>query len=157
MKQEHIEILSCRFGKSVTMAYFNKVDSQNYDVENSDNVPHPDLKKAVTALHKEMAGAFYVLGPEKDNFAPNGFTITKAGGEETIDQVDISGKLTSAYKDTVTIKSGDIPINTGELDNKITKLRMELWEFFFNEKYAVSQGSLEGMPTKKDAAKQADK
>ena len=102
MKAEHIEILSCKFGKTITMAYFNKVDSLNYDVEDGDDPPHADLKKALVALHPDLAATHYVLGEERENFLPHGFSITKAGNEEKVDQVEILGKLQTTGGDKVT-------------------------------------------------------
>ncbi len=148
MKAEHIEILSCKFGKTITMAYHNKVDTFNYDVEDGDRPPHGDLKKALIPLHVEFAAAHYVLGEERENFIPDGFVITKAGDKETIDQVKITGKIITAHKDKIGNNSGDIPMTTKGLEEKIELLRVELWAFFFNEKTAVTQGNLPGFPKK---------
>lgn len=150
MKAEHIEILSCKFGKTISMAYFNKVDTLNYDVEDGDELPHPDLKKALVVLHPDMAAAHYVLGEERENFLPSGFSITKAGDEDSIDQVSIAGKLETSHGDKVSINSGDIPMTKKGLEEKINTLRTELWAFFFNSKTAVTQGNLPGFPKKGD-------
>ncbi len=148
MKAEHIEILACKFGKNVSMKYFNKVDSLNYDVEDGDEVPHPDLKKALVALHPDLAAAHYILGEERENFLPSGFSITKAGDDDKIDQVNISGKLVTAHGSKIPINSGDIPMTSKGLEEKIETLRTEYWAFFFNEKSAVTQGNLPGFPKK---------
>lgn len=148
MKATEIEILACKFGKIISMKYYNKVDSLNYDVEDGDELPHPDLKKALVALHPDLAASHYVLGEERENFMPSGFSITKAGNEDTIDQVNIPGKLGTSHGDKVSINSGDIPITSKGLDEKINNIRVELWSFFFNSKTAVTQGNLPGFPKK---------
>lgn len=155
MKAEHIEILSCKFSKTITMAYHNKVDTLSYDVEDGDRPPHPDLKKALIPLHVEFAAAHYVLGEERENFIPDGFVITKAGDKEIKDQVKITGKIQTSHEDKVTCNSGDIPMTSKGLEDKIEALRVELWAFFFNEKTAVTQGNLPGFQSKKDAVKDA--
>jgi len=153
MKKEHIEILACKFGRVISIDYHSKLDDRNHSIEEGDDIPHGDLKKALVALHPELAASHYVLGEERENFQPSGFSVTKAGKEETIDQVNISGKIVTAHKDKVTINSGDIPMTEGKVQEKIDTLRDELWEFFWNEKTAVSQKGIPGMQTKKEAAK----
>ena len=150
MKANTIEILACKFGKVISMKFHNKMDDLNYDVEDGDRPPHPDLKKALVPLHIEFAAAHYVLGEERENFIPDGFVITKAGDKETIDQVKITGKIQTSHGDKVTSNSGDIPMTSKGLEEKIEALRVELWAFFFNEKTAVTQGNLPGFPKKGD-------
>lgn len=157
MKAEHIEILSCKFSKVISMEYHNKVDTLNYGVEDGDELPHPDLKKALVALSPDLAAAHYILGEERENFLPSGFSITKAGNDDTIDQVSISGKLITSHGDKVTITSGDIPLTSKGLEEKIGTLRTELWAFFFNLKTAVTQGNLPGFPKKGDDLGKEDK
>ena len=150
MEAKHIQILSCKFGKTIEMSYHNKVDTLTYDVKDGDETPHPDLKKALVALHPYLAAAHYVLGEERENFLPKGFKVTEAGNEDTIDQVSIFGELINAYDNSVAVNSGNIPINTGELEEKIETLRTELWAFFFNNKTAVTQTEIPGFPKKGD-------
>ena len=154
MEANQIEILSCKFGKKLSMGYYNRVDTLNYDVEDGDETPHPDLKKALVALHPDLAASHYVLGEERENFQPTGFSITKAGDEDKIDQVNIDGKLVNSYGDKITIKSGNIPINSKGLEEKIDTLRTEYWAFFFNEKTATTQGNLPGFQSEKEAVKE---
>lgn len=148
MKVNAIEILSCKFGKTISMAYYNKVDGLNYDVEDGDDPPHPDLKKALVALHPDLAAAHYVIGEERENFLPNGFSITKAGDDDKIDQVNITGKLVTAHDKKITISSGDIPMNSKGLEDKIENFRVDLWGFFFNDKNGLpaKEQELPGMP-----------
>ena len=146
MKANELEILACKFGKIISIEYYNKVDTLNYGVENGDELPHPDLKKALVALCPDMAAAHYVLGEEREKFLPSGFSITKAGDEDSIDQVSIAGKLVTSHGDKVSINSGDIPMTSKGLEEKINTLRTELWAFFFNSKTAVTQGNLPGFP-----------
>ena len=156
MESSKIEILSCKFGKSLSMGYFSKVDTLNYEVEDGDETPHPDLKKALVALHPDLAAAHYVLGDERENFQPSGFSITKAGNDESIDQVKVTGNLVTSHGNKVSVTSGDIPLTSKGLEDKIELLRVELWAFFFNNKTAFTQGNLPGFESEKDAAKNGE-
>ena len=138
------------------MDYHSKIDDRNHGLEEEDEVPHPDLKKALVALHPDFAKAHYVLGEERENFIPNGFSITKAGNEDAIDQVNITGKLVTSYKNKISITSGDIPMTSKGLEEKINTLRVELWAFFFNSKTAVTQTEIPGFPAKGDVPEEGD-
>lgn len=153
MEAHQIEVLAVKFGKIITLGYHDKVDDRNKGID-EEEAPHPDLKKALVALHPYLASAFYVLGEERENFIPTGFSITKAGGEETIDQVEISGKISTSHGKKIGVKSGDIPINVKGFENIIENIQAEVWAFFFNGKTAVTQGNLPGFQSKKDAAKE---
>jgi len=137
MKKNEIEILSGQVkGTRISMEYYNNLDGLNYSVEDDDE-PHPDLKKALVAMHVDLATAHYVIGEEREKFRPLEFEITKAGdGEDTTDQIVIKGKLETYHGKLLTINSGEIPMDNDTLREKVETLREELWGYFFNEKNA---------------------
>lgn len=131
---DNIQILACKFGKKVSMDYYNKIDNLNYNVEDGE-LPHPDLRNAMKAFQENLAESHYVLGTDKDNFVPNGFII-----QEKKDKffVKVSGKMTTNEDDKVSVNSGNLDMEP--LEEKVATLRQELFEFFFEGKNA--QGKL---------------
>ena len=133
MNFENIHILACKFGKKVKMDYYNKLDSLNYSVEDGD-LPHPDLSGAMKAFQGELAESHYVLGDEKNNFVPTGFSV-----EEKKDKffVKVSGKMTTDQDDKVAVNSGNLDMEP--LEDKVDILRQELFAFFFEGKNAQAK------------------
>ncbi len=136
MKQTDIQILGCKIGKKISANYYDNRDSHNYNVEDGE-YPHPDLINAIKAFKSDLAEAHFILGEEQDNFRPSGFQVTE---DKEKFFVKISGKMTTFHDDKVTINSGTIPIEEGDVEKKLKTLRGELYKFFFEGKSA--QGDL---------------
>jgi len=133
MNFENIQILACKFGKKVSMDYYNKLDSLNYNVEDGE-LPHPDLSGAMKAFQGELAESHYVLGTDKDNFVPNGFSINEKKDRFF---VKVTGKMTTNEDDKVSVNSGNLDMDP--LEEKVATLRQELFEFFFKGKNAQAK------------------
>ena len=137
MKAYNIHILACKIGKVISVDYFNKTDSKNYSVED-DEVPHPDLRKALMAFQEDLASAYSIMNDEVVKcFVPTGFSVTETKGQFFL---IISGKFETRHQDSVTVTSGKIPMeDSDKLVVKLNTLRTELWEYQWNSKSAQQE------------------
>ena len=145
MKHENVQILSAKFGKIVEIYYFDRLDSRNHSIEDTEAV-HQDCKRALMAFQDDLANAYYAISSTvRENFVPNEFSVTEKDG---IFFLTIKGKFETSHKDTVNVTSGKIPMSddpTDELVVKLNTLRSELFQYFWNDK---ADGKL---PFKKDS------
>lgn len=143
MRLDQITILSAKFGKKVVMGYYSLLDNKNHSIENEE-IPHPDLKKALTAFNKELASAFYIDDKDSDHFITNGFIIHEKNGDFSL---EIKGKVSTNYDDVKSVSSGKILYEDGGevinelISDKLMELRIELFDYMFNNKNA--QGKLD--------------
>lgn len=134
---KEISILSCKLGRIITMGYHNIAEDKNYKIEN-DEVPHPDLKEALTDLNTDLANALYVYdNDDVRHFVPNGFVVHENKGGFSL---EIKGKCNTTEDCLVNVSSGRIMYEEGgevinkELKAKLEHVRIELFKYMFEDK-----------------------
>jgi hypothetical protein len=134
MKHENVQILTAKFGKIVEIDYFDRLDSRNHSIEDTEAV-HQDCRRALMAFQDDLANAYYAISTTvRENFVPNEFSVTEKDGSFYL---TIKGKFETSHEDQVNVTSGKILLSddpTDELVVKLNTLRSELFQYFWNEK-----------------------
>lgn len=137
MKMNQITILSCKMGRIITMGYHHIAEDKNYKIEN-DEVPHPDLKNALTDFAQDMANALYAYEDDDiGHFVPNEMIVHENKGGFSL---EIKGKCNTTEDCLVNVSSGRIMYEEGgevinkTLKTKLEHLRVELFKYMFEDK-----------------------
>ena len=136
MEFKNVHILACKVGKNIQMDYLDLKDQYNYSVE-GDELPHPDLRKALMELQDDLAGAHYAMSDDiVEKFTPTGFSVTEKEGDFYL---TIKGKMITAQDDSINITSGKLLLDYDPNDDLVVKLntlRVELFNYIFKDKKA---------------------
>jgi len=137
MKFDDINIIEASIGGKIKKIKYDHIrESRPYTIE-EEETPHPDMLKAFYAFKKDMAEAYYHLSNETiDNFSIDGFAISEDSKSFSI---CLKGKMITSHKDSVTVNSGNIPVE-GDVVEKLATVREELFKYLFEGKSA--QGEL---------------
>jgi len=132
MKYENLIITKFKKSNNLTVTYEGE-DKREYSITD-EQIPHPDLVKALSALNNKLAESFYVNPEYYDKYECTGFTKIIKG---EIEYILLTGKVKNPDDNTVGISSGHIDVSS--IEKEFKKLCTEILEYFFKQKTAQAK------------------